>query len=160
MLRPGVTQEWVGEGELPRELTKKNWRWRRPYDVLAEAIHGEVIVQLHHTRICTIEEEVRLQVPVSPMEGDLIIQRYDRSGWRVRLLQCSYSLKVARQVRGHGRRRAVESSIPCSHGGRALVIKGAEEVENAKANSKYQDRVKRQRPRNFIRLVSMGFSSR
>ncbi|RWW35019.1 hypothetical protein GW17_00000183 [Ensete ventricosum] len=26
---------------------------------------------------------------------------------------------------------SVESSIPCSHGGRALVVKGAEEVENA-----------------------------
>ncbi|RRT58193.1 hypothetical protein B296_00005016 [Ensete ventricosum] len=36
---------------------------------------------------------------------------------------------------------SVESSILCSHGGRALVIEGAEEVENAKANSKYQDRV-------------------
>ncbi|RWW50847.1 hypothetical protein BHE74_00042859 [Ensete ventricosum] len=35
---------------------------------------------------------------------------------------------------------SVESSIPCSHGGRALVAKGAEEVENAKTNSKYQDR--------------------
>ncbi|RWW06451.1 hypothetical protein GW17_00030221 [Ensete ventricosum] len=31
---------------------------------------------------------------------------------------------------------SVESSIPCSHGGRALVVKGAEEVENAKTNSK------------------------
>ncbi|RWW49282.1 hypothetical protein BHE74_00044581 [Ensete ventricosum] len=34
MLRPSVTQEWVDEGELPRERTK-NRRWRRPYDVLA-----------------------------------------------------------------------------------------------------------------------------
>ncbi|RWW17276.1 hypothetical protein GW17_00018802 [Ensete ventricosum] len=32
--------------------------------------------------------------------GDLIIQRYDRSGWRVVLLKCSHSLKGARQVRG------------------------------------------------------------
>ncbi|RWW60384.1 hypothetical protein BHE74_00032625 [Ensete ventricosum] len=55
---------------------------------------------------------------------------------------------------------SVESSIPCSHGGRALVVKGAEEVENAKANSKYQDKAEGQRPRNFIRLMSMGFSSR
>ncbi|RRT75464.1 hypothetical protein B296_00006626 [Ensete ventricosum] len=55
---------------------------------------------------------------------------------------------------------SVESSIPCSHGGRALVVKGVEEVENAKANSKYQDRTEGQRPRNFIRLVSMDFSSR
>ncbi|RZR86153.1 hypothetical protein BHM03_00013294 [Ensete ventricosum] len=55
---------------------------------------------------------------------------------------------------------SVESSIPCSHGGRALVIKWPEEMENAKANSKYQDRAEGQRPRNFIRPVSMGFSSR
>ncbi|RWW09867.1 hypothetical protein GW17_00026622 [Ensete ventricosum] len=31
---------------------------------------------------------------------------------------------------------SVESSIPCSHGRRTLVVKGAEEVENAEANSK------------------------
>ncbi|RWV80491.1 hypothetical protein GW17_00058236, partial [Ensete ventricosum] len=55
---------------------------------------------------------------------------------------------------------SVESSIPCSHGGRALVVKGAEEVENAKTNSKYQDRAEGQRPKNFIRPVSMDFSSR
>ncbi|RZS26570.1 hypothetical protein BHM03_00059927 [Ensete ventricosum] len=54
---------------------------------------------------------------------------------------------------------SVESSIPYSHGGRALIMKGAEEVENAKANSKYQDKAEGQRPRNFIRLMSMGFSS-
>ncbi|RZR93994.1 hypothetical protein BHM03_00022597 [Ensete ventricosum] len=35
---------------------------------------------------------------------------------------------------------SVESSIPCSHGGRALVVKGTVEVENAEANSKYQDK--------------------
>ncbi|RZR96353.1 hypothetical protein BHM03_00025358 [Ensete ventricosum] len=55
---------------------------------------------------------------------------------------------------------SMESLIPCTHGGRALVVKGAEEVENAEANSKYQDRVIGQRPRNFIRPVSMDFSSR
>ncbi|RWV98560.1 hypothetical protein GW17_00038583 [Ensete ventricosum] len=154
--------------------------------------------------------------------------RYDRSSWRVGLLQCSHSLKGARQVRGQSRvvergeeattspvglsypkvkhrlerrwtRRSatvpqrwiyrsrrkgcrckstdnramgltapwyrrggtfVESLIPCSHRGRALVVKGAEEVENAKANSKYQDRAEGQRPRNFIRPMSIGFSSR
>ncbi|RRT61932.1 hypothetical protein B296_00040606 [Ensete ventricosum] len=51
---------------------------------------------------------------------------------------------------------SVESSIPYSHGGRAMVVKGAEEVENAKANSKYQDKTEGQRPRNFIRPVSMA----
>ncbi|RWW71280.1 hypothetical protein BHE74_00021006 [Ensete ventricosum] len=53
----------------------------------------------------------------------------------------------------------VESSTPYSHGGRALVVKGAEEVENAEVNSKYQDKAEGQRPRNFIRPVLMGFSS-
>ncbi|RRT84340.1 hypothetical protein B296_00003617 [Ensete ventricosum] len=57
-------------------------------------------------------------------------------------------------------RTSIESSIPCSHGGRALVIKEAEEVENAKTNSKYQDNMEGQRPRNFLRLVSTDFSSR
>ncbi|RWW81607.1 hypothetical protein BHE74_00009985 [Ensete ventricosum] len=154
--------------------------------------------------------------------GALIIQRYDRSDWRVGLLQCSHSLKGAWQVverveeatkspvgisypkakrqlerrwtprsttvsqrRIYRSRRkgcrckamdsramglaapwyrrggtSVESSIPCSYGGRALVVKGAEEIENAKANSKYQDKAEGQRPMNFIRPVSMGFSSR
>ncbi|RWV79691.1 hypothetical protein GW17_00059134 [Ensete ventricosum] len=55
---------------------------------------------------------------------------------------------------------SVESSIPCSHGERALVIKGVKEVENVKANSKYQDKVKGQGLRNFIRPVSMSFSTR
>ncbi|RZS14031.1 hypothetical protein BHM03_00045684 [Ensete ventricosum] len=32
---------------------------------------------------------------------------------------------------------SMESSIPCSYGGRVLVIKGAEEVENTKTNFKY-----------------------
>ncbi|RWV87233.1 hypothetical protein GW17_00050802 [Ensete ventricosum] len=53
MLRPSVTQEWVEEYELPRERTK-NRRWRRPYDMLAEATRGKVVVQVHHTRICMI----------------------------------------------------------------------------------------------------------
>ncbi|RRT46305.1 hypothetical protein B296_00007238 [Ensete ventricosum] len=35
---------------------------------------------------------------------------------------------------------SVESLISCSRGGRALVVKGDKEVENTKANSKYQDR--------------------
>ncbi|RWW24314.1 hypothetical protein BHE74_00033939 [Ensete ventricosum] len=57
-------------------------------------------------------------------------------------------------------RISVESSIPCSHGGRVLVVKGDEKVENVGANSKYQDKAEGQRPRNFIRPKSVGFSSR
>ncbi|RZS26769.1 hypothetical protein BHM03_00060160 [Ensete ventricosum] len=51
MLHLGVTQEWVGEGELPKERTK-NRRWQRPYNVLAEATHGEVIVRRQVFRVC------------------------------------------------------------------------------------------------------------
>ncbi|RWW14040.1 hypothetical protein BHE74_00019252 [Ensete ventricosum] len=54
-----------------------------------------------------------------------------------------------REVRQEGG-TSVELSIPCSHGGRALVVKGAKEVENAEVNSKYQDKAERQRPRNII----------
>ncbi|RRT68311.1 hypothetical protein B296_00033727 [Ensete ventricosum] len=55
---------------------------------------------------------------------------------------------------------SVESSIPCSHGGRASIVKGTEEVENVEANSKYQDKAEGQRPRYFIRPMSTGFSIR
>ncbi|RZS12946.1 hypothetical protein BHM03_00044455 [Ensete ventricosum] len=41
--------------------------------------------------------------------------------------------------------------------GQCHVVKGVEEVENAEANSKYQDKVKGQRPKNFIIPVSTGF---
>ena len=44
--------------------------------------------------------------------------------------------------------------------GERLVVKGAEEMEHAEANSKYRDKAEGQRPRNFVRLVSMCFSSR
>ncbi|RRT76582.1 hypothetical protein B296_00009858 [Ensete ventricosum] len=83
--------------------------------------------------------------------GDLIIQRCEATDSR------AMSLVAPWYRRG---RTSVELSILCSHGGRALVVKGAEEVKNAEANSKYQDRAKGQRPRNFIRPVSMGFSLR
>ncbi|RZS20891.1 hypothetical protein BHM03_00053467, partial [Ensete ventricosum] len=44
-----VTQEWVDEGELPRERTK-NRRWRRPYNVSQivstnESHGGDLIIQ-------------------------------------------------------------------------------------------------------------------
>ena len=44
--------------------------------------------------------------------------------------------------------------------GERLVVKGAEEVEHTEANSKYRDKAEGQRPRNFVRPVSMSFSSR
>ncbi|RWW19447.1 hypothetical protein GW17_00016495 [Ensete ventricosum] len=125
MLRPGVTQEWVDEGELPRERTK-NRRWRRPYDVLAEATRGEVVVRRQVFRVCAsklasdeslghqhmgaVYHRERSQIASTSEShgGDLIIQRYDRSGWRVGLLQCSHSLKGARQVKGQNRAKSAK----------------------------------------------------
>ncbi|RWV92794.1 hypothetical protein GW17_00044799 [Ensete ventricosum] len=65
-IRP-CDQEWMDEGELPRERTK-NRRWQRPYEVLAEATHGEVIVRVHPTRISVGELDcfsahIRLKEP-------------------------------------------------------------------------------------------------
>ncbi|RWW50530.1 hypothetical protein BHE74_00043201 [Ensete ventricosum] len=84
---------------------------------------------------------------------DMIMWRYDPE------------LLGARQVREQGR-VSEQAGLPRSHRSLALMEgehwskKGAEEVENAKSNSEYQDRAEGQRPRNFIRLVLMGFSSR
>ncbi|RRT75259.1 hypothetical protein B296_00009800 [Ensete ventricosum] len=42
-------------------------------------------------------------------DWDLIIQRYNRNDWRVGQLQCLYSLKGVRQVRGQGRGSCLEN---------------------------------------------------
>ncbi|RRT39152.1 hypothetical protein B296_00024152 [Ensete ventricosum] len=56
-----------------------------------------------HTRAMYHRERSQIASTSESHGGDLIIQRYDRSGWRVRLLQCSHSLKGARQVKGQSR---------------------------------------------------------
>ncbi|RZR96875.1 hypothetical protein BHM03_00025993 [Ensete ventricosum] len=131
ILHSGVTREWVGKGELPKERTQSE---------VAEALR---CAGRGHTL----------------RDRDLIIQRYDWSDGRVGLLSAYIHLREPDKSEDEAE-TSVESSIPCFHGGRALVVKRAEEVENAEANSKYQDRVEGQRPRNFIRSVSTGFSSR
>ncbi|RWW58729.1 hypothetical protein BHE74_00034370 [Ensete ventricosum] len=80
------------------------------------------------------------------------MKRYDQSGWRVGLLQSSYSLNGARQVRGQGRRWdfcGVTDPL-LSWRESVLVVKGINELENAEVNSKYHDKAEGQRPRNFI----------
>ncbi|RWW35475.1 hypothetical protein BHE74_00059589 [Ensete ventricosum] len=208
MLRPSVTQEWVDKGELLREQTK-NRRWRRPYDVLAEATHGEVIVREDKISVSLAIRWRRpymgVAVCFSIDQGELLgehrgVEAGGRKGRgsndefsgaqlpksktsvrkEIDSEQCHSTAEADLPItrKGHGCEamdsRAmglvalwyhrggtfVESSIPCSHRARALVVKVVEEVKNAEANSKYQDRVEGQWPRNFIRLVSMGLSSR
>ncbi|RWW49751.1 hypothetical protein BHE74_00044039 [Ensete ventricosum] len=100
MLRPGVTQVWVDEGELPRERTK-NRRWQRPYDVLAEATQAAGSSTSVNNATAKRAMDSRGECHGTAEVG----LPYDRSGWRVGLLQCSHSLMGARQVRGQGRRR-------------------------------------------------------
>ncbi|RWV84087.1 hypothetical protein GW17_00054231 [Ensete ventricosum] len=146
MLCPGVTQEWVDEGELPRERTK-NRRWRRPYDMIAEA-----------TRMIGADGELDcLSAYIRLRESDKSEDKAEKG------CRCKSTDNRAMGLAApwyHRGGTSMESSIPCSHGGRALVVKGVKEVENAKTNSKCQDKAEGQRPRNFIRQVSIDFLSR
>ncbi|RRT31905.1 hypothetical protein B296_00055429 [Ensete ventricosum] len=197
MLHLGVTQEWVDEGELPREQ-QKNRRWQRPYDVGGSScVHWMKALVISIWGLYTTKEDVQVQncyenivvlkqvvesdeeVTTSPVglsypkvkhrlerrwtqRSTTVPQRQiywlRRKGCRCKT---TYSRAMGLAAPWYRRgRTSMESSIPCSHGGRALVVKGAKEVENAKATSKYQDRAEGQMPRNFIRPMSMGFSSR
>ncbi|RWW24537.1 hypothetical protein GW17_00011174 [Ensete ventricosum] len=134
-------------------------RWRRPYmRVVVE--RGEEVTT-HPVGLSYPKEKYRLErrwTRRSTTVPQRRIYRSRRKGYRCKETDSRAMGLAAPWYHRHG--TFVESSIPCSHGGRALVVKGAKEVENAKVNSKYQDRSEGQRSRNFIRLVSMGFSSR
>ncbi|RRT52340.1 hypothetical protein B296_00039109 [Ensete ventricosum] len=71
----GVTQEWVDEGEMSREQTK-NRRWKRPYDVLAEATREEVIVRENRIDVSPIirwrRPCMRVAVCLSIDQGELL----------------------------------------------------------------------------------------
>ncbi|RZS23237.1 hypothetical protein BHM03_00056133 [Ensete ventricosum] len=60
---------------------------------------------LGHQHMGTVYHRGRSQIASTSEShgGDLIIQRYDRSDWRVGLFQCLYSLKGAWQIRGQSR---------------------------------------------------------
>ncbi|RWW15549.1 hypothetical protein GW17_00020605 [Ensete ventricosum] len=156
---------------------------RRVFRVCTSNLASDESVGYQHIGGAVYHRGRILSASTSASRGrDLIIQRYDRSDWRVGLLQCSHPLKGARQVRGQGRVVERDEKATMSPEGlsnpkakrrlerrwtrrRSLalmegVVKGAEEVENTEANSKYQDRTEGQRPRNFIRPMSTGYSSR
>ncbi|RWW47001.1 hypothetical protein BHE74_00047047 [Ensete ventricosum] len=78
-------------------------------------------------------KDVDLEGCHSAVEADLPVVK--KGGHRCKVTDCRTMGLVAPWYHRGG--TSVESSISCSHGGRALVMKEAEEVENAKANSKY-----------------------
>ncbi|RZR97876.1 hypothetical protein BHM03_00027144 [Ensete ventricosum] len=102
---------------------------------------------------------IRLREPGKSEDKAEWIYRSRRKGRRCKATDSKAMGGLATQWYRKGG-TTVELSIPSSHGGRALVVKGTEEVENAEANSKYQDRADGQRPRNFIRPPSnLAFST-
>ncbi|RRT45365.1 hypothetical protein B296_00046667 [Ensete ventricosum] len=87
--------------------------------------------------IASVRMEIGLEECHSAAEADLPMARNEHK------CEATYSRAMGLAVPWYCRgKTSVEASIPCSHGGRALVVKGAEKVENAEANSKYQDRAK------------------
>ncbi|RWW79482.1 hypothetical protein BHE74_00012219 [Ensete ventricosum] len=78
---------------------------------------------------------IRLRKPDKSEDKAQRIYRSRRKGRRCKATD-SRTMGLATPLYRRGGTN-VESSMPCSHGGRALVVKGAEEVENTEANSKY-----------------------
>ncbi|RWW57238.1 hypothetical protein BHE74_00035981 [Ensete ventricosum] len=134
---------------------------RRVLYVCASKLTSDESLGHQHMRVVYHRGRSQIASTSESHGGDLIIQdmievvgELDYFSAHIRLREPDKS-----EDKAEGR-TSVESSIPCSHGGRALVVKGIEEVENIEANSKYQDRAEGQGSRNFIRPMSMGFSSR
>ncbi|RWW52901.1 hypothetical protein BHE74_00040648 [Ensete ventricosum] len=76
---------------------------RRLFRVCASKLASDESLGYQHMGVVYHQERSQIASTSESHGGDLIIQRYDRNGWRGGLLQCSYSLKGARQVRGQGR---------------------------------------------------------
>ncbi|RZR75171.1 hypothetical protein BHM03_00050957 [Ensete ventricosum] len=165
-------------------MSEHNRRWRRPYDVLVEATHGEIVVRVHHINLIAMEmslggDMVQLivvewleaiqhtwekscegrdhaktvergeEATTSP-EGLSYPKAKRRSERRWTRRSATVPQRRIYRSRRKGRRckardsrtmglaalwyrrsrTSVESSISCSHGGSALVVKGVEEVEN------------------------------
>ncbi|RWW58253.1 hypothetical protein BHE74_00034910 [Ensete ventricosum] len=160
MLRPGVTREWVGEGELPKERMQSEvmealrcadrghtWRDRSPSSShrnlnAIEMSPGGHMVQ----RIVVLKQVVERGEEVTSPEGLSYLKakrrlerRWIRRSTTVPLRRIYRSRRKGRRCKATDSRTmglaalwyridrtSVESSIPCSHGGRALVVKGVE----------------------------------
>ncbi|RZS06080.1 hypothetical protein BHM03_00036677 [Ensete ventricosum] len=151
MLRLGVTREWVGKGELPKKRTQSE---------VAEALR--CAGRGHTWRDCSPSSSHKNlnAIEMSP-RGDMV-QRIMVEQFEA----IQHTREKSREGRDHAELDCSSAYIRLEELGKskdkaeALVVKGVEEVENAKANSKYQDTAEGQRPENFIRPVSTGFSSR
>ncbi|RRT32090.1 hypothetical protein B296_00044944 [Ensete ventricosum] len=66
---------------------------RRVFHVCPSKLASDESLSHQHTRAVYHRGKSQIISTSESHGGDLIIQMYDRSGWRVRLLQCSHSLK-------------------------------------------------------------------
>ncbi|RZS29381.1 hypothetical protein BHM03_00063105 [Ensete ventricosum] len=146
----GLTQEWVGEGELPRERTQSEVA--EALRCIASTIESNGGGALSYKGMIRTTGELDCFSAHIRWEPDKSEDKTECNAMDSRAMGLAAPWY-------HKGRIFVESSIPCSHGGRTLVVKGAEEIENAETNSKYQDKAERYRPRNFIRPTSTGFLS-
>ncbi|RRT68279.1 hypothetical protein B296_00007458 [Ensete ventricosum] len=76
---------------------------RRVFRVCASKLASDESLGHQHIRVVYHRGRSQIASTSESHGGDLIIQRYDQSGWRVGLLQSSHSFKGARQVRRQGR---------------------------------------------------------
>ncbi|RRT40755.1 hypothetical protein B296_00047967, partial [Ensete ventricosum] len=76
---------------------------RQVFCVCASKLASDESLGHQHMRAVYHRERSQIASTSESHGGDLIIQRYDQSGWRVGLHQCSHSLKGARHVRGQSR---------------------------------------------------------
>ncbi|RRT44687.1 hypothetical protein B296_00049791 [Ensete ventricosum] len=163
MLRPSVTREWVGEGELPKKITQSGVT-----EALRYASRGHTWRDRSSSMIRAIGELDYFNAYIRFREPDKSEDKaeglsYPKAKRRLERKWARRSATVPRRriyrSRRKGRRCKVTDSRAMGWQRHVLIMKGAEEVENAETNST-QDKAEGQRPRNFIRPVSTGISSR
>ncbi|THU54032.1 hypothetical protein C4D60_Mb10t20730 [Musa balbisiana] len=132
VLRLSVTRERVDEGRLPKERTKSK---------LEETLQcgGRDHKWRDHNSSSFHKDQKAMEMsPGGDMVQRIVVEQF---------VAMRYTRVESREGLYHTE-------------GERLVMNGAKKVENAEANSKYQDKAEGQRLRNFIRPVSTSFSSR
>ncbi|RRT35268.1 hypothetical protein B296_00042481 [Ensete ventricosum] len=155
MLCPCVTEN--GWPNVNCQMSEHNRRWWRPYDLLVEATHGEIVVRVHHTNLIAMEmtlggDMVQLIVVEwfeaiqhtweKSCEGRDHAKRGSatqkrsvgqKGGGLGGVPQCHRGGSTDREERDADARQRIVGPWAWQHygtAGSALVVKGAEEVEN------------------------------
>ncbi|RWW35315.1 hypothetical protein BHE74_00059761 [Ensete ventricosum] len=108
---------------------------------MAEAIHGTCSLSFHRPKGNCSENTGVLKQAIEKDEEEMTSPEelsYPKAKCRLKIRWTRRSVIVPDGT-------SVELSIPCSHGGTTLVVKGVEEVKNTEINSKYQDMAEGQR---------------